>query len=224
MKRFSPLAVIATVMTSAVVLLGPTVAHALTKEQIFSRCIASLKKEFGEAEAEFKNIRRTGKKEWAFGTLEMTDGSKHPIRCQIRNRRIVNFKFRTNGTGTDAWSPTRPANAGYIEAKNPETPEPQDNESQESVTETPDDKEEQTAAADPNAAAGAPKDPDGQPGAEAKTDPDVKADTGASASDADTEAAEKPADTSSDGEETAADPVEKEEPTNRPVFRKVKTK
>lgn len=125
MKRPLVMGLLAAVTFGFGVNLVTTPAQALTKQEIFERCAESIKEEFGEAEFEFKNIRRSSEREWAFGELEMSDGSKRPIRCQIFNRRKVDVKFRGGGDGEDGispWTSDRPANAGFIKKEEPEKP------------------------------------------------------------------------------------------------------
>lgn len=124
MIRTSITGFVASVVLAVGVLMSPNPAKALSKEEILRRCAESIKEEFGEAEVKFNKFRRNGNKEMAFGRLEMTDGTTRQVRCRIRRGRGVDVRFPSgsNAGGNEAWTATRPENAGFIEPKEEEKP------------------------------------------------------------------------------------------------------
>ena len=187
MKRV--IQVCAVALVTAVWSTGP--ASALSPEVVFQRCAETLKKEFGEAEVEFKKFRRNGDREMAFGELQMTDGTTHEIRCRVRHGRRIDVGFRTDeGTGNNAWSADRPENAGFIEPEETAPAAPADpavtgqQNAAATPTQTPNNDTTQSGETD-TAAVGAPQTTDpnaseaqpAQPNQTGETDPNAAQNT-----------------------------------------------
>jgi len=209
---------VATVVLGVGVLIAPSPAKALSKEEIFRRCAESIEKEFGEAEVKFDTFRRNGNREMAFGELEMKDGTTRPIRCRVRHGRNLDVRFKGgSGTGNDAWTADRPENAGFIKTEEPDKPNAEaEQEAEESVA-----KEEERTGPVRRRVGG--DDPSDDPAAN-KEDQSDKPASGDQAAQTDPDQASE----NSDGEESSDDAAAAEKPEekkrNGPVFRKVETK
>lgn len=218
MKRTILTGFMASVILGAGVLVAPEPAHALSKEEIFRRCTDSIKKEFGEAKVEFNSFRRSDDREWAFGELEMSDGTMRKIRCQVKNLRKLDVKFRGDGgggAGSSPWTNERPENAGFIKR---EESEPQSGESDQD----PEESTAETAATGPvrrsvggdDVKAETPNANDSQSGGDAGGDAAAQNDPDQAGND----------DTGQQEEaETSEDSQPQEEERTGPVFRKVVT-
>lgn len=99
-----------------------TAQSAGSKAAILSQCEELMKAEFGEAEFAFNKIRRAeGNKQFAFGELTLTDGTKRSVRCALKRGQVSGVEFRTGNTSTRAagafWSNDRPAGAEFVPPK-----------------------------------------------------------------------------------------------------------
>lgn len=149
---------------AAVLLAGVFVAgsaHAAGKDKIFEACAERMKEEFGEAEFNFSNIRRSENRNFAFGEMTLEDGSKQRVRCSFRRGQVRDMRFRSGSQDVgNRWTNERPPGAVYVplqdEAEDPATVddgEATDDQAQGDATQT-------TAAQDGAAAEGqTPEDP-----------------------------------------------------------------
>lgn len=199
------------------VLIAPSPAKALSKEEIFRRCAENIEKEFGEADVKFKTFRRNGNREMAFGELEMKDGSTRPIRCRVRHGRQLDVRFKGgSGAGNDAWTADRPENAGFIKPEEPEKPDAEaEQETEESAANEPERRGpvRRSVGGDEPSGGSATKEDDQS---EAPTTGDDAAQTDPDQASGNSNGED------SNGAAAAADKPE-EEKRNGPVFRKVQT-
>ena len=92
-------------------------AEAASKDKTVNACAAAIKKEFGESPVEFDRFRRNDGRNFAFGTLTMSDGNTAQVRCQMRGGRIIGVQFRGSDEPGKSWVNQRPPAAIFVEKK-----------------------------------------------------------------------------------------------------------
>lgn len=102
----------------AIAVIGPVPdGLAASKERAVNACEEAIKKEFGTSPVEFGSFRRKGRRNFAFGELTMSDGSKAQIRCKFKAGRVQSLQFRGTNEPGNMWINQRPAAAIFVEEK-----------------------------------------------------------------------------------------------------------
>lgn len=213
---------------AAALMLLTAPAHAGPKDKAIELCKDSMKEEFGAAEIEFERFRRGEDRDYATGTVQMTDGSTRRIQCRVRKGRVLDVRFRTPNASGQLWTFDRPPEAGFIE---PEKDEPKEetakDESAAAEAEKPEENRpvrkrvggklvEEQAADKP---ADAPAGDDTQAADKPAGDDAAQADKPAGETKAETDAS-KDTDAAADKDAADKDDAEKEEEYTGPVFKK----
>ena len=122
-----------TLLAAALIMGLSSQAEAASKQKTVDACAAAIKKEFGESPIEFDKFRRNDSRNFAFGTLTMSDGNTAQVRCQMRGGKIIGVQFRGSDEPGKSWVNQRPPAAIFVEKK---TDEKAADETEDGVTKT----------------------------------------------------------------------------------------
>lgn len=107
-------------------LAAPDRLRAQSKSALIDMCAAQAQAEFEGLAISFDKIRRRENRNFAFGEIELNDGTTRRIRCRVQRGQVRGIRFRNDGAPVGSrWTQDRPPaellTPASVEPDEPET-------------------------------------------------------------------------------------------------------